>query len=229
MDLETKAEVINRMLREKFQNSLYLTAKYLLGYNDITSHTHGDMIMNLQSDTRRKLICMPRGTFKSSVSSVSYPIWCLMRDPNVRVLIDSEIYSNSKNFIREIRHKLESQQVADIFGPAIGPTWGEGEITVAWRNKPFKEASVTASGIEAVKVGQHYDIIICDDLNSDNNSRTPEARKKVIDHYRMLTSILEPNGTLVVVGTRYSSSDVLGWVLENEVNVKTDSSGRPKI
>lgn len=211
-------QAYNEMLRERFTGSLYNTAKYLLGYSDITWNTHGKMIETLEDATvYRKLIVMPRGTFKSSIGCVAYPVWRLMKNPNLRVLIDSELYTNSKNFIRELRQHFENPLITELWGPSRGPVWGEGEITLAWRTNIKKEASITASGIGATKVGQHYDLIICDDLNSNNNSLTPEACEKVIQHYKLLTSILDPGGEMVVIGTRYSALDTIGYILDNEI------------
>jgi hypothetical protein len=96
------------LLKDQFKSSLFLTAKYLCGFNEITLNTHGHMIQNLESDTKRKLIVMPRGTFKSSIGVVAYAIWLLIRNPNERIMIDSEKYANSKNFIRQIKLILES-------------------------------------------------------------------------------------------------------------------------
>lgn len=213
-------EALYASLRRKYQSSLYYTAKDLLGYHDITHYTHDETISALESPTKRKLICIPRGCFKSSIGVVSYPIWCLLRDPNLRIMIDSEIYENSKNFIREIRGKLESEKIVTLFGEFKSNQWAEGSITIKQRIKILKEASITASGVGTGKTGQHYDIIIHDDLNSVKNSDTQEQRQKIINHYKLNTSILEPHGVMAIIGTRYASDDVIGWVMENEINQK---------
>lgn len=205
------------LLAERYRKSLYLTAKRLLDYQDINWRTHGEVIEVLEGPSTRKLICIPRGCFKSSIGCVAYPIWRLLNQPNLRVLIDSEIYENSKNFVREIRGKLEGGLIQSLFGEFRSSQWAEGSITIAQRTRILKEASITASGISANKTGQHYDLIIMDDLNSAKNSETHEQRQKVLNHYRMNTSILEPHGTMIIIGTRYSSDDVIGWILENEV------------
>ncbi len=204
--------------KELFRRSLYHTAKSLLGYKEINHRTHDGTIRALKAKTKRKLIVLPRGCFKSSIGSVAYPINLLINDWNERILLDSEIYSNSKNFLREIKSHLESERFKLFFGQSRNDTcWNEGEILVNQRTKIYKEASITASGIGAEKTGQHYSTIICDDLNSPSNSSTQEGRDKVIQHYRYLTSILEPEGTLVVIGTRYSELDIPGFILRNEV------------
>lgn len=216
---ESEQEILlKEILKQDYKRSLYLTAKKLLGYQDINRQTHGGMIHALEQPTKRKLLCVPRGCFKSSIGVVSYSIWLLLNNPNLRILIDSEVYTNSKNFLREIKAHLESKAVTELFGLFRSDTnWTEGEITIKQRTRVFKEASITCSGIGAVKVGQHYDVIIQDDLNSGNNSQTIEGRKKVIDHYKMNTAILEPEGIMVVIGTRYSADDLIGHILVNEV------------
>lgn len=205
-------------IKNKFRGSLFLTAKELLGYRDITWRTHGDMITALEGKAKSVLNVMPRGTFKSSIGSIAYPIWRLMNDPNLRILIDSEVYSNSKNFLREIRaHLTGNKRLITLFGEFRGENWNESEITINQRTAIKKEASITCGGIGTVKVGQHYDEIIADDLNSQNNSETIEGRKKVIRHFQMYIGLLEPGGRRIVSGTRYATDDVIGHILDNEV------------
>lgn len=214
-------QALRKSIANEFKSSLFKTAKHLLGYKDITNYTHGPIVKALEDNTRRKLVCVPRGCFKSSIGVVSYSIWLLLNNPNLRILIDSEKYENSKNFIREIKGKLESQFFVELFGETKTDTnWTEGSITIRQRTKILKESSITASGMGAGKTGQHYDVIIHDDMNSKDNSQTTEGRKKVIDHYRMNTSILEPEGVMVVIGTRYAADDLIGHILDNEINVK---------
>lgn len=205
-------------IADEYRGSLYKTAKDLLGYSDITWYTHGKTIEALEESTKRKLLVLPRGTFKSSIGCVAYPIWSLIRDWNERILIDSEVYENSKNFIREIKGKLEESRIVQLFGSFRSDTnWSESSITIRQRTKVFKESSITASGIGAGKTGQHYGIIIGDDYNSPKNSETPEQRQKVIRHYKMNTSILNPDGIMAIIGTRYATDDVIGHIIESEI------------
>lgn len=214
---KTQTDALTKVIAQKYRDSLFLTCKDLLEYEDITYATHGGIIQALEAPTRRKLICVPRGCFKSSIGVVGYSIWLLLRNPNLRILIDSEVYENSKNFIREIRGKLELPRITMLFGNFVSNQWAEGSITIRQRMKILKESSITASGISAGKTGQHFDVIIHDDMNSFKNSQTLEQRQKIIAHYQLNTSILEPNGTIVVIGTRYSDDDCIGWVMRNEV------------
>ena len=205
------------ILRRGYRDSLFATAKFLTNYKDLTRFTHQRVTDALEAPTKRKLIVLPRGCFKSSICAVAYPIWLLLRNENERILIDSELYTNSKNFLREIKMHLIASEMTRLFGEfRTDNCWSESEIIIKQRTKPYKEASITASGIGAQKTSQHFTTIIMDDMNSPSNSLTQDGRSKVLDHYRHNIAILEPEGTMVIVGTRHSANDLIGEILKTE-------------
>lgn len=202
-------------IREDFLNNFFRFSKYCLGYKDLDALVHLEFVQAFESKATRKIVVMPRGTFKSSLGSVAYPIWSLLKDPNETILLDSELYSNSKNFLREIKAHLESEMITTIFGNQVGSKWDEGEIILKTRTKNIKEASITVGGLGTTKIGQHYGKIIGDDYNSPQNSETPEKCQKVIDHVRYNLNILNPGGEYLIIGTRYAELDVIGFLLKN--------------
>ncbi len=203
-------------VRKDFQGSLYLTCKNLLGFSDVNKETHGDVIELLEDPGTRKLICLPRGTLKSSVGVIGYAIWLLINNPDLRILITSELYTNSSTFLREIKSHIESPLFVKLFGNWKTKVWNESEIVIAPRSKKTKEASIRVAGIGVTTTGQHFDVIIADDLNSQDNTRSKEAAEKVVEHFKYNISILEPKGTYLVIGTRYHTNDVIGHILSNE-------------
>lgn len=213
----TQLKIRYNAIAAECRKSLFVTAKILCGMKEVNMRTHGDMIEALESPSIRKLIVMPRGTFKTSLGSVAYPIWLLINNPNLRIMLDSELYTNSKNRLREIKQHLKSDLFINCFGDWQTSVWNESEIVIKPRTKIVKEASIVCSGIGAGKTGEHYDYICADDLNSAKNSSTPEGCEKVYNHYRLYTSILDPGGTIVVIGTRYSSGDIIQMVIDNEL------------
>lgn len=211
-----------RVLRKQFYlDSLYHFTKFCLGYKDLTQNVHGPICNALQAPTPRKLIAVPRGTFKSTCSTISYPMWLLEHNPNLRILIDSELYTNSMNFLREIKgHYEHNEDFRMLFGDRVGSLWNSDEVIVKTRTIHKKEPSIVCSGIGAGKTSQHYDVIIADDLSSYKNITSKDLAQKTIDHFKLYTSLLEPNGTLVVIGTRYHELDAIGFVIENELMIK---------
>lgn len=211
--IRTQAEALHYE-RSLYLNSFYAFTKFFLGYKDMTKRVHGQYVQVFESSAPRKIVVMPRGTFKSTMGSIAYPIWRLLKDPNLTVLLDSELYSNSKNFLRSIKGHLESEEMIRVFGNQVGRKWDEGEIILASRtDNTIKEASITCGGVGTTKIGQHYHLIIGDDYNSPQNSESPEKCQKVIDHCRYNMNILNPGGQYVIIGTRYAERDVIGFLL----------------
>lgn len=215
----------NESLKYVLLDSLYLFAHFL-GYTEVNPRTHGETIACLESHHQRKLITIPRGAFKSSLASISYPLWCLLRNPNERILIDSEVYSNAVLYLRVIKEHMKAEDFIQVFGDLEGPVWQEGSIVTANRTKKYKEPSITCGGVATTRVGMHYSRIIGDDYNSRENSKTRELAQGVIDHFRYNLNILEPDGEYVIIGTRYSEDDLLGFVLREVLGKKDLSEGK---
>ena len=220
---EIQIAYLKDLARRRYTEDLYNLATGPLGYEQMTERTHGPICDVLMDGSKKKLIVVPRGCFKSTICSISYPIWLLINNPNHRILLDSELFTNSSRLMREIKGHLESKVMTDLFGEFKGDTWNDTEIVIKQRTKIYKEGSITCSGVGAQKTGQHYTVIIADDLNSLDNSMSIEQREKIIDHYRLYISLLDPGGTLVVVGTRYSQGDLIGYILDNEIDSERKS------
>lgn len=219
-----KLYALREIQKEIFNSSLYLTAKELLGYKDVNHRTHGDMIQSLEEPTTRKLIVMPRGTFKSSVSSVAFPIWCLNRNPDLRILLDGEVYTNSKNFLREIRMHLEAEPITSVYGPYAGPVWNESEIVIRQRKKVYKEASITASGIGAEKTGQHYDCLVAGTLILTSNGYLPveaiQPKMRVLSSdgkFHSVVAVQSKHSDKPLVGLRAKYQPKTNWMTEDHL------------
>ncbi len=223
---EEQAHVAKEAMRALYLSDFFLYSKHAVGYKDLEWDVHGESIRLFESDAKRKLDVMPRGTFKSSLGSVAYPMWRLEKDPDLTILLDSELYTNSKNLLREIKGHYASGKYMNVFGERVGTKWDEGEIIISTRTRNRKEASITVGGIGTTKVGQHYDIIIGDDYNSAQNSDTPEKCQKVIDHFKYNLNILNPGGEYLIIGTRYAELDVIGFLLSNVLEEKYLAEGK---
>lgn len=223
---EDRALAGREALKALALKDFFLFAKHILGYKDLEWDVHGECVRTLESPAKKKLIVMPRGSFKSSLGSVAYPIWKILNDPDLTILLDSELYTNSKNLLREIKGHLASNAFISIFGNVVGDKWDEGEIIFKTRKRNRKEASITVGGIGTTKVGQHYDLIIGDDYNAPNNSDTPEKCLKVIDHFKYNLNILNPGGEYLLIGTRYAELDVIGYLLSNVLDEKYLAEGK---
>lgn len=230
---------------------LFYLAKYILHYDLLEEHVHEDVCKYAESlyvahpetwippedksgvgledqfkgGNTNLLLLLPRGTFKTSLITISYAIQQTLHDPNVRVLIDSETFSKSKAFLAEIKGHMESnEEFREIFKTIHGVfpnegrkrelLWSDSQINLACRNKPRKEPTFSCAGIDVTKNGMHYDLAICDDLHSEQNVTNKEQIDKVKDHWRLIYSLLDPGKPLIVIGTRWHFDDLYQLILD---------------
>ena len=82
-----------------------------------------------------------------------------------------------------------------------------------------REASITTGAVDASMVSQHYSTIIADDLINRDYVRTQDMVDKSITYFRDLLDLLDPDGDMVVIGTRWSHVDLYSWII-NEFGFK---------
>lgn len=204
-------------IKEKGLNDPYFFIKNILGYSKMAKVPHLDLLNFVTNSKKRtSLILMPRGSFKSSVVTVGYTLYSILRNPNIRVLIAGETQKNAIKFVSEIKaHLDQNPKFNTLYGNLEGTKWKENEFIVNTRTVVKKEPTVMASSLEkGTIVGLHFDVIVLDDVVSINNINSPEQIQKTIDYYKLLLSILEPDGKIFVVGTRWSYYELYSWIMD---------------
>lgn len=177
-------------------------------------------------DRNQLLLLMPRGTFKSSVVTIGFALQMILVNQDVRILIDSETFAKAKAFLSEIKGHLEgNEKYREIYFTLYGSypdsrkkedLWSDSQINISARKRARKEPTLSCGGVDVTKNGMHYDLIIMDDLMSENNVTTKEQIDKVVMHYKLAYSLLDPGCPLIVIGTRWDYNDVYQYILDNE-------------
>src|SRR3990167_41769 len=208
----------------KCMEDYHFFAQMVLGHVDMNKE-HLDLCRFLEMDSKFKLVLMPRYTFKSCVVTQGYSLWSLLRNPDDRILIYSDSATKAQSFLLGIKNHIEGKTGRSRFreffpGWEMGPKegkWNESQIIVSVRKDGHVEPSVDTGGIETSKIGMHYDMIIFDDIVSDLNVTTKAQMDKVHDCYKKSLSLLKPNGSILLVGTRWHFNDCYGRIIkENE-------------
>lgn len=189
---------------------------------------HRYMAKIMTSSRRKsKMILMPRHTFKSSVLTVGYSLYKMVRDPNIRIMVYSDSQAKASGFLTGIKNHLEGKVPSSRFVEAFGDwttdphkgKWNDSEILVNKRTVAQIEPTVSTGGIETSQVGRHYDLIIFDDIVTDINTTTKSMMDKVYECYQKSLSLLKPGGEILIVGTRWDFADAYGRIIaENKEN-----------
>ena len=175
---------------------------------------HYEMDAVLRSKRERINIIAPRGFAKTSVVGVIFPLWHLFvqhiamkrpRKPGF-VVISSKSRYHAVNIISSIKEVLEdSVYFRSLFGDwATGAkSWTRDEIVL--RDGTTILARGTGQQVRGLqKYGQRPTLIVLDDPEDENNTKTPEAME---DNLRWLLQGLVPAlsrdeaSKVVVIGT----------------------------
>jgi hypothetical protein len=173
-------------------------------------------MMAFQDEEDEGMILGFRGAAKTTYCTVTRAIGEILINPDVRILFASDAAEQAKTFLRGVKqHFEENETLRDIFGDFVAGArvWAEGEIVVNRRRKIMNESTITCVGTDTTLPGRHFDIIVGDDIVTDDNSQTPGQRTKVHNwFYRTLLPCLDPQGRMWILGTRWHEEDLYSWL-----------------
>lgn len=202
-------------------------AKYVLGYDPQPFHLR---MIHFIRDHDEGMVLAWRGAAKTSYCTITQAIGEFLCNPNIRILFASDACDQAKTFLREVKNHLErNEEFRAIFGDLVTGSgrWSENEIVVNTRTSHAKEATITCSGMDTILPGRHFDLIISDDLVTEENSQTLGQRVKTHDYYykTLLPCLAMPHGRMYVIGTRWHDEDLYGWLLEEDYKDATLTIG----
>lgn len=232
-----RAAAVLELRRRKGLEDLYFFDREILGYQQMAESPHRLMCDGCQHGSRKQLDLWPRGHFKSSCITIGYAIQRIVQNPDIRILIGNVVLDTAKNFLREIKGQFEkNEEFRMLYGDFVNKDdkWTETEIIVKSRTKTHKEPTITVAGVGKSLTGNHYDLILGDDIVNRDTVNTLEQIEKTRQWWADAMSLLEPNGEVRLIGTRYHYADLYGYLITNmsreyDVHVHSafDDKGEP--
>lgn len=225
---------IKEEARQLCVNDLHYLAKTVLGYDRLTDHYHKQMAHDIDTPNYKfKLLLHPRGHFKSTIGTEARSVQKLCKNPDERILLTNAKLDNSRKFLRAISNHFSS-------GPTFRWLWRDWWLEqyttqyhkdihkekldwvlrdtqdefIVLRPGNMREASITTGAVDASLVSQHYSSIIADDLINREFVRTVDMVEKSILYFKDLLDLLDPGGSLEIIGTRWSHVDLYGWIID---------------
>jgi len=226
----SKADELRETTKQRAKESLFFMSTAVLGYDKIQRNPHLELCNYIQAiPPLRKVILIPRDTFKSTVGSKSFPIWVLVQDefcglPGLehRILLTSFSSENAKKQIKAIRQQIERNQILRWLFPEIIPdfartVWTDSSLLFP-RNGIYGEDTIESAGVDTHLVSRHYTIQIADDLEDLESFQSPTVRKKVKEWYKASEALFveERSAFHMLIGTRWGVDDVYNDIQTNE-------------
>lgn len=137
-------------------------------------------------------ILAPRGLGKTHLVGAALPLFRLLRDPDRKIIVPSKSHTHAKKvigfqrewinacwFLEELTPRRDQTDAADRF--QVGPA------------RESVQPSVTAIGIDGQLEGNRAHTIIPDDVETDKNTQTLDARESLDERVKEFKDILYPD------------------------------------
>jgi hypothetical protein len=176
------------------------------------------------NETKEMMLIDPRGFFKSTIDGVDCVQW-MLNVPDVRILILTGEYKLALSFMSEIKDYFYLSLGSDptdiqllfpeyillgVDGTSNEPIWSPARIHAQ------RQPTLWINAITANLSGWHCDIKKGDDIVTDENSNTDDARLKLKEKYDGTSNLLDEWGFSDHIGTRYFADDWYGTRLNPE-------------
>lgn len=207
---------------------------------------HNRVCNFLQDGGREKLLVLPRGFLKSTITSQLYALWRAIHNHSIRILIASNTAPNAQKMIAVIRGIFEKNSLFRSLFPDVVPIninkirWSDSCACVR-RPKEFQEGTFEAVGIGSNVVSRHYNLIIEDDTIAPKKDEMTGSEvlptkmdiEQAIGWHKLARPLLinPSSDELIVCGTRWSYFDLINHVGTKEhfhqLNIPAIDNGIP--
>lgn len=229
--------------RRRAEQSLFVFAKGVLGYHFLSPHLHRRMCQFLAdvpiADApwkRRKLTLVPRFHGKSLLGCNALPLHMLIQPAEhnlyfpklpgseTRILIAGEKLDRAQDHLRVMQTSLEQNTLLRALWPHIvwedtraARKWNDSEFVVP-RAREYPDPSVRAIGVGGAITGAHPNVIIEDDLTTQEAASSPIVMRAAIEcHVAWRALLPDPVRDLqYVFGTRWAVQDLPGYIIAND-------------
>lgn len=164
----------------------------------------------------RKAYALPRGCAKSTILDFLFPLFCICFGLKKYILIISASQTLANVFIDAIKDELEfNEQIIEDFGNLKGDLWRADAFLTSTGIKV--ESLGAGTKIRGRKNGAYRpDLVVFDDLETDEQVRSAEQRKKLSDwFYKACLKVGTPKTDFVFLGTVLHHDALLINVLNN--------------
>ena len=164
-------------------------------------------------EIKRLMVFLPPRSSKSVICSKLFPAWYIGRNPEHEILTVSHSDQLSSDFGRSVRDLVNTEDFSRIFG---GVTL-RSDVRAAGKWKTTHGGTYYAAGVRSQIAGRGAHIAILDDVMSEEDSFSESGRKYVKEWYPAgLRTRIMPNGSILIINTRYHYDDLCGWLLKQQ-------------
>lgn len=177
---------------------------------------HREIYGNLQdNDVRFLEIIAFRGSAKSTIAALSFPLWCAIFKKRNFIILASDTFTQAKLIIANLIYELEgNEKIREHFGDFKGKE--EWTATNLFLNNGVRIMSRSrGQKIRGLRHLQYRpDLVIADDVENIEDVRTKEQRDKTYEWFfsDVIPAIDISNGKTVLIGNMLHSDSLMSRV-----------------
>ena len=167
-----------------------------------------------QGQIKRLIVNIPPRYMKSLCVSVMWPVWCWIKNPEMRWIFSSYSQSLSTKHSVDRRQLIQSEWFQKRWQSRFVLAEDQNQKTEFLNNKRGHMVSTSVGG---TVTGKGADIIVVDDPHNPLEASSEVLRKKAIEFFdQTLTTRLDnkKDGSIVVVMQRLHEEDLTGHLTE---------------
>ena len=190
-----------------------------LDYTDYTEAPHiKELAKKLEELCRGEFdnlcVAMPPRHSKSSMVTLAFPLWLILNDPSLNILIVNAELSLSEKFGIDLRDYLDDFSIqTGIYVSDVKHSSTHLKFEDEYGN--LYKGSIKLVGASGGITGQDADYLIIDDPYKGFEDITPGLLNKKIEWFK--TKIIqrrEPQTKLIICHTRWNTNDLQGYLKE---------------
>lgn len=138
-------------------------------------------------------------------------LWELGRDPSLRVAIVRKSFDAAKEIVQKIKRQIEQNKILRAIFPHMraGNPWSDEVLRLEGAGLDTTTNSVTPFGLDGPLLGKRVDLLVIDDANDPENTRTEESRKKGIKWAdEVAQSRLTTHGRMIITANAWHREDI---------------------
>ena len=184
-------------------------------------HVIADKLQKVESgEIKRLMVFLPPRSSKSVICSKLFPAWYVGRHPQHEILTVSHSDQLASDFGRSVRDLVNY----DLFNTVFPDVQLRSDVRAAGKWKTNQGGTYYAAGVRSQIAGRGAHVAILDDVMSEEDSFSETGRRYVKEWYPSgLRTRIMPNGSIVIINTRYHEDDLCGWLLRQESQIELEN------
>lgn len=233
-DIQLAYETIQRSLRviaSRRANRDFLTYIRMMAPKVVDGFKMGRHIeviaqklqMVIDGKIKRLMVFLPPRSSKSVICSKLFPSWYIGRNPKHEIMTISHSDQLASDFGRSVRDIVDMPEFTTVFnGVQL-----RQDVRASGKWMTNKNGSYYAAGVRSQIAGRGAHIAILDDAMSEEDAISSAGRKYIKEWWPSgLRTRLMPNGSIIIINTRYHHDDLCGWLLRQEEKMDIPFSKR---